>query len=96
MQSAHCSFSPHTVPYILQETQNTVQFGGCSVADNVKCTLNTLHCTLHSIEHHSTQYMFGAPYIKMLTTGWLILLATPNFPYVPESRKKQSPELATL
>jgi hypothetical protein len=28
-------------------------------------------------------------------TGWLILLATPKFPYVPESRKKQSPELAT-
>ena len=21
------------------------------------------------------------------TTGWLIFLATPNFPYVPESRK---------
>ena len=28
-------------------------------------------------------------------TGCLILLATPKFSYVPESRKKQSPELAT-
>ena len=29
-------------------------------------------------------------------TECLILLATPKFPYLPESRKIQSPELATL
>ena len=34
--------------------------------------------------------------LQRSSTGWLILLATPKFPYVPESTKKQSPELTTL
>ena len=33
--------------------------------------------------------------MRYLDTGCLILLANPKFLYVPESRKKQSPELAT-
>ena len=32
---------------------------------------------------------------NLCDTGWLILCATPKFPNVPESRKKQSPEQAT-
>ena len=52
MQSAHCSFSPHTVPYILQETQDTVQFRGYSVqcsVSGVQYTVNSVQCTVYRV-----------------------------------------------
>ena len=56
--------------------------------------------TPHTMAHgRYNLIVFGSklnPLLEGAIGGCLILLATSKFPYVPESRKKQSHELATL
>ena len=73
-------------------TRTEVSFKACIFITSIHGSQTKLHKVISSYQHYSKISILNicsALDNKILCTGCLILLATPKFPYVPDSRKSR-------